>query len=276
MDKSIQAAEPEDRIEVLQRELEGLEGRDFEIWAIGALIGLAGAAALVAAVNPQLALDFRSIVKSKNSPELVLGLFALILLLNAYLYYERRVIRANRRELLRQLIIVERSAQLDPLTGAFNRRCLDRLMVKEISRAQRKSTPLTVLMVDVDNFKDFNSRFGHLVGDNVLHQVAEVLGSSVRASDTVIRFGGDEFVILLGDTSVAQADVVVHRIHEYLGAWSRKDKQKEKHSYEVTVTCGMSELAPGRTATDLLRIADEDMLARKKPRADETTFSTAH
>jgi diguanylate cyclase (GGDEF)-like protein len=255
------APDPEDRIEQLQKELEGLEGRDFEVWGITASLGSIIVGALLLALNPNLIWNFESFIRqSDNSPSLVLGLFTLVLLLNAYLYYERRKIRASRRELLRQLLIVERTAQLDPLTGAFNRRCLDQLLQKEISRAERKGIKVSVVVADVDNFKSFNTRFGHLVGDEVLSQVAKVLASALRASDTIVRYGGDEFVIILGDTDRQQAEVAVHRIHEYLQAWNRKEKIR---GITVSVTCGIAEYSRGTSGNELIRIADAEMLANK-------------
>lgn len=253
--------DPEDRIEQLQRELESLEGRDLEVWAIGASLGLIVVGALLLVLNPGLIWNFEVFIRqADSSPQLVLGLFTLVLLLNAYLYYERRRIRSSRCELLRQLLIVERSAQLDPLTGAFNRRCLDQLLQKEISRAERKGTKLSVVIADVNDFKAFNTRFGHLVGDEVLSQVAKVLASALRASDTIVRYGGDEFIVLLGDTDRQQAEIAVNRIHEYLHAWNRKEKYGD---LEVTVTCGISEFSRGMSGTALIRIADAEMLAQK-------------
>jgi diguanylate cyclase len=180
--------------------------------------------------------------------------------MNAYLYYELHRIRVSRRELLRQLLIVEKSAQLDPLTGAFNRRCLNQLLQKEISRAERKGSKLSVILADVNDFKAFNTRFGHLVGDEVLSQVAKILASALRASDTIVRYGGDEFVVILGDTDRQQAGVAVNRINEYLQAWNRKERAMRM---EVTVTCGIAEFTKGWSATELINRADAEMLAGK-------------
>jgi diguanylate cyclase (GGDEF)-like protein len=259
--RSPERQDPEDRIEQLQHELESLEGRDLEIWAIGASLGLIVVGALLLVLHPALVWNFRDFIRqSDESPQLVLGLFALVLVMNAYLYYERRRIRASRRELLRQLLIVERTAQLDPLTGAFNRRCLDQLLQKEMSRAERRGTKLSVILADVNDFKSFNTRFGHLVGDEVLSQVAKTLASALRASDTIVRYGGDEFVVILGDTDRQQAEVAVNRIHEYLHAYNRREKFK---GMEVTLTCGVAEFTRGMPATELIRIADSEMLSRK-------------
>jgi diguanylate cyclase (GGDEF)-like protein len=206
-------------------------------------------------------LDFQSFIRSSESaPELILGLFALVVLLNFYLFHERRVIRGVRRELLRQLIIVERSAQIDPLTGAFNRRCLDQLLRKEISRAIRKKIKLSLMVIDVNDFKGFNSRFGHLFGDEILTQVAAVLSSALRASDTIIRYGGDEFIVILSDTDHNQADNAVQRIHEYLSSWNAR----ANNEVQVSVTCGISEFADGMSGAKLIELADKAMFLKKR------------
>lgn len=264
-------SDPDDRLGQLQIELEGLEGRDLEIWGIGASLGVVIVAALLLSLDPTLVWNFEFFIrKADHSPELVLGLFGFILLLNAYLYYERRLIRNHRRELLRQLLVVERSSQIDPLTGTFNRRCLEQLLRKEMSRADRRSNNLSVVLVDVNDFKSFNTRFGHLVGDQVLAQVSHVLAGAMRGSDTVVRYGGDEFLILLGETNREQAEIVVNRIDDHLRAWNRREKSR---GWEVTVTCGIAEFVSGMPTTELIRLADEEMLAKKEQRATVTTVS---
>lgn len=263
--------DPDDRMAMLQNQLESLEGRDLEIWGIGASLGVVIVAALLLALNPSLVWNFEVFIrKADHSPELVLSLFGFNLLLNAYLYYERRMIRSHRRELLRQLLVVERSSQIDPLTGTFNRRCLDQLLRKEISRADRKSNSLSVILVDVNEFKSFNTRFGHLVGDQVLSQVSRVLAGAMRGSDTVIRYGGDEFLILLADANRQQAEIVCNRIDEHLRAWN----SREKRGWEVSVTSGIAEFVPGMQTTELIRLADEEMLAKKEQRSAVTSVTT--
>jgi diguanylate cyclase (GGDEF)-like protein len=253
--------EPEDRIEFLEGQLRALEGRDLQLWAFGTFIAIVLIVSLVVALQPSLVLDFWGFLRrADQSPELTLGLFAMLLVSNGYLYHERNQLRKTRRELVRQLLILEKSTQIDTLTGAFSRRCLDKLLRKEISRAQRNGTKMSVLVVDVDNFKSFNTQFGHLVGDQVLTQITKVLQSAVRASDIVVRYGGDEFVLLMGDTGEEQAQVAEARIHEYLQAWNKSNRQ-----YQVSVTCGVAEYTEGIKDSDLIKLADEAMLARKSP-----------
>lgn len=85
----------------------------------------------------------------------------------------------------------------DPLTGAFNRRYLEEFLSKELARAQRRTTPIGVMMLDVDHFKRFNDEFGHDAGDVVLREVAQTLARAVRTSDIVCRYGGEEFAVVM-------------------------------------------------------------------------------
>ena len=94
------------------------------------------------------------------------------------------------------------------------------MAARYISRARRTHEPLTFLVVDLDRFKEVNTRFGHITGDLVLSEVAGLLRNSTRGSDAVVRYGGDEFLIILADTSKRNADVVVQRIHDYLERWN--------------------------------------------------------
>ena len=99
--------------------------------------------------------------------------------------------------------VIERQSFTDPLTEIYNRRSLDRIAGQFISQARRRRTPLTFLIVDVDRFKQINTEFGHLTGDFVLSEIAAVLKASIRGSDAVVRYGGDEFLILLADTTAS-------------------------------------------------------------------------
>jgi diguanylate cyclase (GGDEF)-like protein len=107
---------------------------------------------------------------------------------------------------------VEALAVTDPLTGLFNRRHLGLRLKEEYARARRHHRPLSVIMVDLDGFKRINDDYGHDEGDQVLKRVATILSANVRAVDSVARFGGDEFVIVLSETSKATAVQVGNRI----------------------------------------------------------------
>lgn len=111
-----------------------------------------------------------------------------------------------------------RIALSDSLTGLFNRSYFDASIGQEIARCARRNLSLTLLMVDLDHFKTINDTYGHLAGDRALEAVAQVLTAQSRTSDTVCRFGGEEFAIILPETSGANALVVAERIRKKIAA----------------------------------------------------------
>jgi len=104
----------------------------------------------------------------------------------------------------------------DPLTGMFNRRFLEESLKHEVSRANRTPSALGIIMFDMDNFKYLNDQFGHVAGDEVLHQVGRVLLTQDRAADIACRYGGDEFIIVLPDTSLENARHKAEQLREQL------------------------------------------------------------
>ncbi|GFP34788.1 two-component system, cell cycle response regulator [Candidatus Hakubella thermalkaliphila] len=115
---------------------------------------------------------------------------------------------------------VERLSVTDPLTGLFNRRYFNHIMEQEKQRVKRYHKPLSLLFADVDGLKAYNDRLGHLVGDEILKEVAKILRSNVRAADVVVRYGGDEFVVLMPETDQEEAQLVTERIERALRMWN--------------------------------------------------------
>jgi len=150
----------------------------------------------------------------------------------------------------------------DPLTGAFNRRYAREAIDRELQHCLRRGHPLVLLMVDINRFKEINDRFGHQVGDEVLMEVARVLQQEVRAGDSVIRYGGDEFLILMpeGETTI---DSVVERMHRAIAKWSRSEKAVD---FPVTLAVGRARHDPieGGTWEDVLHLADRRMYEDKR------------
>jgi diguanylate cyclase (GGDEF)-like protein/PAS domain S-box-containing protein len=122
---------------------------------------------------------------------------------------ELRRLDAEREKLLET---VENLASHDALTGLPNRRTLDEQVPREMARARRSGSPFCLAIVDIDHFKDYNDGHGHLAGDDLLRECAEAWDGEVRGSDTIVRFGGEEFLVLLPDTDVEQAAEIVERL----------------------------------------------------------------
>src|SRR5690606_4917669 len=106
----------------------------------------------------------------------------------------------------------------DALTGLVNRRRCDEVLALEIGRAERYRRPLSVLLLDVDDFKRYNDQHGHLKGDMLLRVLAGLLREQLRASDTAARYGGDEFVVILPETNANRLGAVAHKLHAAVAA----------------------------------------------------------
>ena len=224
------ASEPQNAFSAITQQLAALEKRDWELWIIVCLAGILVAVGLLAVIAPAAFLKQGEVhVQITVSRQLVVGLFVLFTLLNAYLVTRRLDLRRTRQQLISSTIqneLVRLQSFTDPLTEVYNRRSLEDMAGRFISHARRLQNGLTFMLIDVDRFKEVNTRFGHLTGDVVLAEVATLLRSSVRGSDAVVRYGGDEFLIVLADTGAMGAGRVVQRIRKYLsdgmvrGTWT--------------------------------------------------------
>ncbi len=147
--------------------------------------------------------------------------------------------------------ILERRSTQDPLTLVLNRRGFAAVYAREKAQLWRAARPLALLSIDLDHFKSINDRFGHGMGDRVLSRVACQIGEALRESDSVARFGGEEFVVLLPDTRVALALGVAARIRESLR--QGRDPQLPAYTVSIGVAC---QVAPAETMEQLLARAD--------------------
>ncbi|NUT89947.1 GGDEF domain-containing protein [Pseudomonas corrugata] len=153
------------------------------------------------------------------------------------------------------------SALRDPLTGTGNRIAMDQVMEREIDMARRHMQPLSLLMLDIDHFKRINDTYGHGAGDEVLKAVAESIKDQLRNVDMVFRFGGEEFLILLSNTSREAAATIGERLRyaaqlqDYFAAGVR---------IELTVSLGCATLLPGESMESLLRRVDSALYVAKR------------
>ena len=156
----------------------------------------------------------------------------------------------------------ERSAGMfDAVTNVFNRRPLLELLQGEISRADRNRRPLALIMADLNNFKKVNDRYGHLVGDEVLAQTAAILKSCVRGSDHVVRYGGDEFLLILSETDSPGAEAVRARIEEKMTEWDRTERIGD---ISISLSLGLHLHVAGQSAEQDIAEVDARMYAEKQ------------
>ncbi|MBS0394614.1 MAG: sensor domain-containing diguanylate cyclase [Proteobacteria bacterium] len=148
---------------------------------------------------------------------------------------------------------VLRSGLSDYLTGWHNRRYLTARLREELARAQRSGTSVACLMIDVDHFKTLNDSYGHIGGDEALREVSARIDSQVRASDTAARFGGDEFTLLLPDTSLADAARLAERIRATMAPPVDVGRGR---SHAVTLSIGVAAVVGRRGEEDLKALAD--------------------
>jgi diguanylate cyclase (GGDEF)-like protein len=152
----------------------------------------------------------------------------------------------------------QRYATTDLLTGILNRRAASNLLASEYERAVRYQTPFAVILLDIDYFKRVNDTFGHPIGDLVLKEFAEVLAAAIRKTDHVARWGGEEFLIILPQTSLDGAKIIAERIRAMIEAHVYTKSQKLTSSFGVAV------YSPGKTMADLLSAVDEALYQAKR------------
>jgi diguanylate cyclase len=155
----------------------------------------------------------------------------------------------------------ESEARTDSLTGLSNRRAFDDELKRRLCEWERKRTPMTLVMLDIDFFKKFNDTHGHLVGDEVLRTVAKTLRKQARDMDLPCRYGGEEFGVILPATETAGACIVAERIRLAVEASVTVAGDK---NLKVTCSLGLSQVAPSDDAAKLIRRADEALYASKK------------
>ncbi|MEO8279395.1 MAG: diguanylate cyclase [Ideonella sp.] len=165
------------------------------------------------------------------------------------------------RQLEQELERVSEKMHEDQLTGALNRRGMDEALIREISRSDRQTTPLSLALLDIDNFKQLNDTLGHQVGDRSLVHLTNVIKQTLRPTDTVARYGGEEFIIILSETGLPEAVEGITRLQREL------TKQLFMHNNVrrlITFSAGVALRGADETAVDLIGRADKAMYQAKK------------
>lgn len=183
---------------------------------------------------------------------------------NLLLILSRRIRHGNGliMETLQQQRRYERLATVDALTGLHNRLWLNHMFARELDRCRTDGTPLCLVMIDVDHFKRFNDRYGHLAGDELLRKVADVLREQVRPHDMIARFGGEEFALLLPDIAAAESRQVTERIRQQVER-TPVEVGGDRRIELVTVSAGLAAARRDDTLVTLLSRADRALYRAK-------------
>ena len=165
---------------------------------------------------------------------------------------------------LRNALLYQRAlekAHRDPVTGVNNRTAMDTALLQEINIARRHNVPLSMIIFDIDNFKQTNDTYGHITGDAILRRVAECMADCVRGSDVIYRYGGEEFVVLLRNTKTQGAKLLADRIRKAVEAMHY---QYDDFEIRITVSAGLSSFRKNDTVKAFLERCDAAMYEAKQ------------
>ena len=162
-------------------------------------------------------------------------------------------------ELKEKSNLLEYQATHDPLTGLYNRQKFKEIFIKEIKREKRYGNSLCVIIFDVDNFKEFNDDFGHFVGDEVLKTISDIVLNNVREHDSVVRWGGEEFLVLLPQTKISGAEHVAEKIRNAIEKYDDPSIPKQ-----ITASFGVSRLEEDDDEISIIKKADDALYIAKK------------
>jgi diguanylate cyclase len=167
-------------------------------------------------------------------------------------------------ELQENLEVVRTESLTDPLTQLANRKFFDTTLAEAMADAREKNEPLSLMMTDIDHFKNFNDSFGHLTGDQVLRLVAMSVKQNVKGQDTAARYGGEEFAIVLPNTVLRSAITVADHIRRAVMTKELMKRSTGEHLGRVTISIGVATLHEGDSVQSLIERADTCLYAAKR------------
>src|SRR6266852_1761128 len=243
----------------LANEFRRIEKRDWWVWGYSIFVIFLLAFAVIALALPAVRQGADTIFKIKMV-EAVFGLMALVVIFNVYTISQQILIKRLRRQLAEKQghsELLRNLAMVDPLTGLYNRRFAEQRLAAEVARSERKGHPLSVLTLDLNNFKHINDTYGHPAGDHVLLEFATRLNSVVRGSDLAVRLGGDEFLVLLPECTLEQLQLVLVRFGSLVVDW-------QGLKLPITFSAGWRQYQLGDRPEELLARADQALYASKR------------
>lgn len=176
----------------------------------------------------------------------------------------RRVLKERQlsTERTRMMQKLQKLATTDGLTKLYNSRSFYSQLELEVDRYNRYKHPLSLLLLDIDNFKEFNDNFGHLEGDKVLVRFSQIIKSCLRTNDSAYRYGGEEFTVILPETNGDEAKTVAQRIRSSLE--TEKFKPIPDRNAKITISIGVTQYFPKEELSAFIRRADKAMYLSKK------------
>lgn len=174
---------------------------------------------------------------------------------------EAEMAQSQINQLETQLQEMNEKVHEDHLTGILNRRGFDNAYQREVSYATRNHTPLCFALLDIDNFKRLNDTHGHHVGDSALRHLVSAVKETVRMEDVVSRYGGEEFAILLPNTTLMEATQAISRIRRYM---TKKFFLHDNNRLLITFSAGVAQFQPGESQEDIFKRADAALYNAKK------------
>lgn len=175
--------------------------------------------------------------------------------------------KRERNELLKEMELL---AITDALTNLYNSRQFFRQIKLEIERNERYQHHLSLLILDIDFFKNYNDTWGHLKGDKVLMAIGRIINACMRSMDTAYRYGGEEFAVLLPETDIKKACVVGHRIKTHISREIFEPTPGVRQS--ITISIGVSELRPGEDFSSFIHRTDQALYLSKRNGRDRLTY----
>src|SRR5271155_5631346 len=245
--------------EEIAENLRRIEKKDWWVWANSIFVMLLLTGAIISFALPSLAQGATTFFRIRFT-EAVFGLVSLVVLFNIYTIYQQVLIKRLRRQLAEKqhhAMLLRDLAMIDALTGLYNRRFAEQRLIAEVARSARKGHPLTVVLMDLDEFKYINDTHGHPAGDLVLQEFAAALNRAIRGGDLAVRMGGDEFMLILPECNHEQLQLVLQRLGPLEVAW-------EGRKFPIKYSAGWKEYETGDQPETMLAAADQALYANKR------------
>ena len=169
---------------------------------------------------------------------------------------------------------VRREAMTDALTGIANRKYFDIHLRTSMLHSMENGRPLSLVLVDIDHFKNFNDKYGHQTGDDVLRLVAHTLALNIKGRDTAARYGGEEFGVILPDTILETARILAEKIRTSINSKRFRKKQTGEELSSITISLGIAQYRPSEALVDFIQRADDGLYQAKRTGRNKVVTET--